>query len=151
MAVQDHDFESLLNVNPEDVQPPVPLPAGSYLARIRTYEPTESSQKGTPGMVFYINPTEAMEDVDQDLLAEMDKPLKEKELRATYWLTENALIMLKGFLEDAGLDLSQYQTLAEAVADVQGGEIGIHVSHQASQQDSSRVFANIDDTFNPNS
>lgn len=114
------DFNSLLNTNFDEVKAPKPLPAGDFQFRIKRYEYIESSQKKTPGVLYEVNPIAAMEDVDEELLAQVDN-WQEKSMRVRLWFTENSLFMLKNFLEAAGVETAG-KSLKEAIPEAIGME-----------------------------
>jgi hypothetical protein len=144
------DFEALLDVNADDIQPPTPLPQGHYTGVIQRYEQIVSSQKGTPGIKYYIQLREAMDDVDEDELEDFlkEQNLQDKKLEHTVWITEKAMMMVKDFFQHAGIDTSG-QNLKDLVTEAIGQEIGVFVTQETSQND--RVFNRIDRTFKPES
>lgn len=127
--MSDADFDSLLSQDMGDVEAPKPLPAGDYILTIKSYEMVKSSRKGTPGITFYFRPTEAGEDVDTEQLEEMGN-WKEKNLRSSFWLTENSMFMIRRFLEEAcGLDVEGH-SLKELLPETVGQQVRGTVTQQ---------------------
>lgn len=123
------DFNDLLDTNLDDVKAPVPLPIGTYSFTVKNYELDKSSQKQTPFVRFLVNPTAAHDDVDEDMLAEVEN-WQQKNLRATFYLTDAALFMLKNFLEEAcGLDVAG-KTIKELIPEAVGCDVVGYVTQQ---------------------
>lgn len=122
------DFNNILDTNFDDVKAPKPLPQGDFTFRIKRYEYIESSQKGTPGVLFEVQPTSAGEDVDEELLAQVEN-WQDKTLRTRLWLTENSAFMLKQFLQAAGVEV-EGKSIKEAVPEAVGAEFIGRVTQQ---------------------
>jgi len=137
------DFSALLNVNANDIKPPVPLPVGTYTFVIKSYEKGQSS-KGTPSLVFKASPLSAADDVDQEQLQEAtaSKALGDYEMRLTYYVTPDSLWRLLDFFKSLGMD-TDGRTLMELLAEAQGQSFNGYVEHQVSQKNPDQVFANI--------
>lgn len=90
------DFNALLSKNVGDVEAPKPLPPGSYLFSVGRHEFGESSQKHTPYVRFWNTPVSSGADVDASLLPD---GWNAKEMRLDFYLTENAMFMLRDFFE----------------------------------------------------
>lgn len=92
------NFSAILSQKVEETERPKPLPAGNYVSTIVKHEFGESSQKKTPYVRFWIRPNSPMDDVDQELLAQV-KNWNSKEFRLDFYLTEDAMFRLREFLE----------------------------------------------------
>jgi len=101
-------FGAILDKPSSEVERPKPLPAGTYHCII-TERPKydKSTKKQTEFVEFTLHPLHAMEDVDEEALntalTKVDGSvgvLKDKAIRATFYLTEEALYRLKDFLID---------------------------------------------------
>lgn len=129
------DFNTLLDQKADDFEAPKPLPAGEYTFIVDNYEFGESSVQKTPYVRYFLRPTEAGEDVDEDLLAEVNN-WQQKRLRMTFYLTENAGFMLRNFLEEAcQIDIAG-KTLKEIIPEAKGCEIIGTVSVQEGENSS---------------
>lgn len=92
------DFKGILSRPVEEIKAPPPFPMGTYLSRIKGHEMVESGQKKTPGVRFTLNPFQAQADVDQEQLTEFGA--LDKEIRLTFWVSEDSAYRLKEFLVD---------------------------------------------------
>ncbi len=136
------DFSSILDTAPADIERPKPRPAGTYHCVINgqpRYD--KSARKQTPFVEFLLKPIAAMEDVDEEELAEVGG-FENWNIRATYYLTEDAIWRLKDFLSHAGLDIDAYPSLRAAIDDVPNQEILASVRHRSSE-DGTQVFAEL--------
>ena len=116
------DFNALLDTNADDVKAPQPLPAGDYTFRVDRYEFGESSQKGTPFVRYMLKPTAAGDDVDEEMLAEVGE-WQQKDMRATFYLSERAMFMLRNFLENACEIEVEGRTFKELIPEAVGCEV----------------------------
>lgn len=136
-------FEGLLDTNLDEVEKPKPLPEGSYLTRVVSYEETISSKKKTPGLKFTFEIIEPMDDVDESEIEAVGGVVG-KNQRTTYWLTEGSMFMLKEFLEEhVGVDI-EGQKLSDAIQAAVNEVVVINVSHRMTDDD--RIFAEIKST-----
>src|ERR1035438_8203509 len=112
MAQAQANFGAILDKPSNEVERPKPLPQGSYTCAVKGLPKYDkSSKKQTEYVEFNLQPLAAGEDVDQDDLnawmAKVDgstRKLNEANIRATYYITEDALWRLKKFLDDCGVD-----------------------------------------------
>lgn len=136
------DFTSILSRSADTIERPKPTPQGTYIGVIVEHEFGESSKKKTPYVRFWVKPIAAEDDVDPDALAENPK-WNEKSLRLDFFLTEDALYRLTGFLEGSiGLTISG-RTLAELIPETAGQSIRVYVTHEISERNPEEVYANI--------
>ena len=136
------DLSALLSKKSGEIEKPKPLPPGHYGWNVGKHEATTSAKKGTPGIVFYVTPFEAKEDVDQDLLAEVKEPVK-KERKLTFWLTEDSLFRLTDFLKVLGVD-DPDKELIELLPETMGTQFIAPIKHEM-RQDSDDVMAILND------
>jgi len=139
------NFAALLETNVDVIEKPKVMPMGTYAFKVLDHEFGESSQKKTPFVQFNCSPISALEDVDEELLAEIPK-WQERKMRVTLYITDDSLFRLKDFLEHCGLDATD-RTLAELIPEVTGAMFNGFVKQQASQNDPSEFFAFIDKTM----
>lgn len=145
-------FGSILDKPPSEVDRPKPLPAGSYRCII-TERPRfdKSSKKQTEFVEFSLHPTSAEDDVDEDdLNAVLTKgdgsvaALKDKSIRATFYLTEDAMWRLKKFLVD-DLLIEEGASFREMIDEALNREVIAHIKHVPSD-DGTAVFAQLSST-----
>lgn len=101
------NFSELLDKPLDDVKRPPSLPAGTYGAIIKQFEPTESGEKKTPGIKFHFHNLSPGADIDpSDLVDSEGAPinLAAKQLSTTFWLTPDSEYRLKEFIESLGVD-----------------------------------------------
>lgn len=148
------NFSSILDKPATEIERPKPLPVGTYLCIIKglpRYD--KSSKKQTDFVEFTAVPHQAEPDVDKDeltaVLTTIDGtvlPLNSKEIKLTYYITEDAAWRLKKFLEDLGFDMADESvTMRQACEQSAGQQVYVSIKHQASQ-DGKGVFANAGDT-----
>lgn len=151
MATQQ-SFASILDRPSTEIERPKPLPQGTYTTVVNglpRYD--KSSKKQTDFVEFILKPLAAGEDVDQeDLNAWMQKPdgtsraLNDAQVKATYYLTEDAAWRLKKFLEDIGTT-DEDGSLRQRIEMAPGRQVNIFIGHRASE-DGQSVFAEIKNT-----
>jgi hypothetical protein len=142
----DPDLDALLDDTADNYEPPKALPAGEYTLRILSHEFDKSSQKGTPLVRYMLQPTEAGDDVDEDMLAEVDN-WQNRKLKAEFFLTERAMFMLGQFLTSAcQVDIAG-RTWRELVEEPIGMEVVGTVSQMATED--GRVFNPKVENFQP--
>lgn len=132
------NIAALLDRAPADVERPKPLPAGGYHTIVKGLpEQGKSSKKQTEFRKFWLQPTSAMEDVDEEALAEwMKRPdgtsrtLADARIDATFYITEGSLFMLKDFLEHCG---AEGDTLRSQMDSVVNAEVIAYIKHEPSQ------------------
>jgi len=134
------NFASILDDSPTEVNAPLPLPQGVYLFIVQgtpTYG--KSSQKQTDFVEFTLRPIAAEEDVDPDEL-EAVGGLEGKNLRATYYLTEDAIYRLDEFHSHCGIDLDDGQSRRHRNDAIVNAQVRGFVKHEPSK-DGTRIFA----------
>jgi len=141
----DPSFEALLNTQVEDAERPPPMPEGTWTFQIKTHRHMNSSRKGTPGVEFEVTPTGWDDDVDADEVAAYTEKvdLKEKKIAGndtTFWITKDALPMLRDFLEKMGLDTNS-RTFKQCLPDTTGCQVKGLVRHNPG--DDGNTYANI--------
>lgn len=136
------NFASLLDEAPEEINRPKPLPAGTYTCVVRgqpRYD--KSSKKQTPFVEFTLAPIAAGDDVDEEELAGMGG-FDGKTIRATYYLTEDAIFRLDEFHTHCGIDLEQPASRRQRNDEVVNAQVVAVVGHRASD-DGQSVFAEL--------
>lgn len=117
---QKFDFSSILNQQIGSAQAPQPLPSGTYHGTIDGMPTTRvaNTKEGSKGILaININLTEADSDVDETELALAGGLLrndgKPKNVRAEFWLTEDALYIFDNFLSGFKLEGNRQEALPE--------------------------------------
>lgn len=137
------NFSDVLNKKLDTIEKPKPLPVGTYYAAVNgAPEIKPRGQNNTLSAEFKLKVLQPDDDVDADALAEAGGLSKERELRHTLWLTEDALWRAKQFVENCGVDDTNI-SLSQALQSCVGCQVKIKVKHVPSQ-DGSELYANID-------
>lgn len=140
------NFSSILKTAPSAVERPKPMPQGTYICMVQGLPRFDkSSKKQTEFVEFTLKLLSAGEDVDQEELAALGG-IGDKTIKATYYLTENALWRLKDFLAHCGMDIEAYESFEAAIEDTPSKQVGVFITHEASQ-DGESVFARVGRTF----
>jgi len=142
------DLNTLLTKEVDKAERPKPIPVGTYSMLIGAHKFGESSKKKTPFVEFELSFIEAGADVDREALAEVEaqKPLSERQHSATFYLTENAMFMLKEFLETVGLEIGAGRTFQDAIPETRGQRVDAYFKHGFG--DKGRAYAEVDE-FKP--
>lgn len=143
--MSEANFAALLSKSADEVEKPKTMPMGTYTFAVLEHEMGESSQKKTPFVQFTVSPRAALEDVDEEALAEV-KDWQGRKMRVTFYLTDDSIFRLKDFMEHCGIDLSG-RTLAEGIPETQGAMFNGYVNHESSQNDPNDFFAKITKTM----
>lgn len=142
-------FESILDTAADAVERPKPMPAGTYDCIVKgLYEEGVSTQKKTPFVKFTYVFQSALEDVNEEELAEIltDKDgntqkLSEKSIKDTYYTTNDALFRLTEAMEAMGIDLDG-KTVRAALGETPNCSLRVVVSHRT-PDGSDQVFAEV--------
>ena len=134
------NFGALLDKPASDVERPKPLPQGSYHCIVKGLPRFDkSSKKFTEFVEFTLQPTSAGEDVDEEDLEAMGG-IANKTIRATYYITEDALWRLKDFLSHCGIE--EDGSLRNMIDQTPNCEVIAFIKHRASE-DGQSVFAEL--------
>lgn len=134
------NFSSIMNKSWDDVEPPKPFPVGHYICVVKGLpRQDQSSKKKTDFYEFTLQPISAMDDVDEDALREFGG-LTDKTLRATFYLTDEALYRLKDFVEACGVDPSG-KTPAQTINELPNCQVIAQVKHRPG--DNGRIFTDV--------
>jgi len=138
------NFGAILDTPSSEVERPKPLPVGSYVCVVKGLPRFDkSSKKQTEFVEFTLQPLTAGDDVDQDALEEMGG-FANRTMRATFYITEDAIWRLKKFLaEDLEID-GEDRTLRQMIDDAPGKQVLVNIKHRAS--DDGGIFAEIAST-----
>jgi hypothetical protein len=142
------NLSSILDRPSEDAERPKPLPQGSYICIVQSWEEGSSTKKQTPFIRFTLKPIDAGEDVKPEELEEAGG-LGERTLGVNYYLTDNSEYRLREFLDHCGVDSKDGKTKlshrdrAEMALNTQ---VGAFIKHRASE-DGEAVFAEVSRTY----
>jgi hypothetical protein len=148
--MSDATFGSILDKPSTDVERPKPLPTGTYQCVVDGQPRMDkSSKKGTEFVEFSLKPMAALDDVNEDdLNASLTsgdgsvKPLSDKRIRATYYLTEDALWRLKKFLvSDLQIEEGK-KKIRQMVGEAQNRQVLATIKHVPSD-DGTSIFAQL--------
>lgn len=139
------NFQELLGVQVESVEPPVVFPPGPYAAVTGKYETGESSQKGTPFVRFPVKLLGPLDGVDMDQFEAaggLEKLSTRSPLRLDFFLTPDAQHRLRKFLENS-LQLNCHnKTFDSVLPDSDGVQFVAVIGHQAGRNEG-EVYMNI--------
>jgi hypothetical protein len=142
------NFADILNTKVDTIEKPKPLPVGSYVGLITKVETGESAKQKTPLISVKINLSEALGDVDLDLLEKSGGFGKNgKEISSDYYLTEKALFRIKELAENhLGLD-TKGMTLGEVIQALPNNRVGVEIAHRSGEGDA--IYMDVKRTFLP--
>ena len=135
-------FGAILDKPASDIERPKPLPTGTYVCVVKglpRYD--KSSKKQTEFAEYTLQPLQAGDDVEEEALQEMGG-IANRTIRATYYITEDALWRLKKFIEDCGVEIEDGHSLREYCEQLQGRQVLATIKHRASD-DGQSVFAEL--------
>lgn len=135
------NFGALLDKPSTDIERPRPLPAGTYACVVKglpKYDKT--TKKQTEYVEFTLQPLAAGDDVDQNELKTMGG-FANRVIRATYYITEDALWRLKKFLDDLGIEEGD-KSLRQRIDEAPGCQVFAQIKHEASD-DGQAVYAQL--------
>jgi len=141
------DFTSVLDMIPDDIEEPKPLPQGDYVTTIKSYVRDKSSQRETPYVEYLTSPVEALENVDEDWLKEYltkkdgsMKKLSDANIRIRFYDTPDAAFMLRNFLlNDVQLE-NDGRSVGQLVEAAVNAQVIVSIKHRS--QDG-RTFINV--------
>jgi hypothetical protein len=133
------NFASILDESPTEVSAPQPAPQGTYVFVVSNPRYDKSTKKGTDFVEFPVRAIAAESDVDEAELEEAGG-LDAINLRATFYLTEDAVYRLDEFHSHCGIDLEDGTSRRSRNDAVVNAEVRGFVKHEPSQ-DGTRIFA----------
>lgn len=144
--------QDILRAKPTEVSRPKPLPTGTYHTMVKGHpEQGESSQKKTPFVRFMLQPMAIGDDVDEEALkVSLTKAdgssagLQDRTIRATYYLTPDAIWRLEQFLEHLGFALDGKASLEQMIAESNGRQCLATLKH--TMNDDGAIFAELAST-----
>ena len=133
------NFASILDESPTEVAIPQPAPQGTYVFVVGNPRYDKSTVKGTDFVEFPVRAIAAESDVDEAELEEAGG-LDAVNLRATFYLTEDAVYRLDEFHSRCGIDLEDGTSRRSRNDAVVNAEVRGFVKHEPSK-DGTRIFA----------
>lgn len=143
------DFKQLLSRPLNTVEKPKPLPSGTYFGTVGAFQLGESRDKKTPYVEFQITLQEAGPDVDAESLATAvgtppDFSKKKKNLRSTFYLTEDSLYRLKEFLSGLGVeDGNGTRSFNEMLPETTGRPIMFEITQRQNKDKPDEVYNDV--------
>lgn len=143
------NFQDILSKPAAQIEPPKPLPVGTYLCIIDGQpEFAKIGKDQTDCLNFKLKPMQALPDVDQTALQESlsaGQSLSDKSIRHRLFLTEASIWRLKQFLVDhLGIEEGS-KTLGELIPEAQGRQVNVSLGHRVSD-DGQQVFTEVKGT-----
>lgn len=153
MNMHAPNFSSILDQQASEIESPKPMPAGTYVFQVKGLPRFDkSAKKGTDFVEFTCIPVDVYSDeghepdVDLDALDEAGglSKFRERGMRLTFYITEDAKHRLKKFLEHLGID-PEGQSLRSMIDNSPNCQFIGFVKHSASD-DGETIYANITKT-----
>lgn len=138
------NWEEILKTDVATVEPPKPLPTGTYVFAVNKATFGESSKKKTPQVAFEVKVVDVKEDVDKAALAEFSKKqnLATESLELIYYFTDKSLHMLRKFVEACGVKIGGGKTFADCIPETTGAMFVGTIKH--TPMDSGNIRYEID-------
>lgn len=136
------DITSVLDMMPDEIERPKPLPPGAYVCIIKErYTQDKSPKTETPYFEFALHPVEALENVDEDALNEVltrangeKKKLSDMTIRARFYDTRDADYRLKKFLLD-DCQLPNDGSIGQIMENTIGCQVIANIKHTSFNND----------------
>lgn len=125
------NFAGILNKPADSIKKPPLLPPGSYHGYIKSYAYNESREKHTPQLDLQIGFTGPGDGIDPADLDGID--LAKRQLRKTFYLTDDSLWRLTEFMASCGINLHG-RLVSECVPDLASAQVLVEVTQGMSQR-----------------
>lgn len=132
------DLRSLLDTKGSEFERPPLLPVGTYGSTVLAREFGKSSKKQTPYVRFSYGNLRPGDDVEMEDLEGVD--LGKRTMRSDFYLTENAVFMLREHAELLGIDTEQ--SLGEIIEEVVGKDVNLYIAQVPSTREGSSDMFN---------
>ena len=140
------DFTSVLDMMPDEIERPKPLPPGDYVVTIKSYT-QDVAQTGTKYVEFHTVPVEALPNVDEDWLKEAltkrdgsMKKLSDFTIRVRFYDTPDAAFILKEFLIN-DVRLEPDRSIGQLIEAAVNAQVIVSTKHAPSRD--GRTFTNV--------
>ena|SRR5215469_11149779 len=144
------DFTSVLDMVPDEIERPKPIPPGDYICVIKSFVRDKSSKKETPFIEFTCSPVEALQSVDEDWLKQAltkndgsMKKLSDANIRVRFYDTKDAAFMLSDFLLQSVQLENDGRSIAQLIEDAINAQVILTVKHTSLD---GRIFINVTGT-----
>jgi len=144
------DFTSVLDMVPDEIERPKPIPPGDYVCTIKSYIRDKSSKKETPFIEFTCSPVEALQSVDEDWLKQSltkadgsMKKLSDANIRVRFYDTQDAAFMLRDFLLDSVQLENDGRSISQLIEDAINAQVVLTVKHASFD---GRIYINVTGT-----
>lgn len=132
-------FEEILNKPARDIQPPKPLPVGTYLVTVEpSFEIKKMGKENTDVIEHTFSFVAAQDDVDPSELAAIPGGLIGTKRKFRLWVTEDAEYRIKMFYVDT-LGINDDLTVRQQIAEAAGRQCLVTIKHRPAQ-DGSRMY-----------
>jgi hypothetical protein len=138
------DLSHLLGKKTNEIEKPKPMPIGHYSFVTKSFQIVESAKKKTPGVEYLCNMVEPKDDVDEELLTAVKNP-NQKDMKLTFWLTEDSLFRLKDFLTVLGITNEDDDRTLEEILPESVGQTFISAIKHETMEGQEDPFAKIND------
>ena len=129
------DFRTLMAKPLDEVKAPPPLPNGTYHGILSKFNFAESRDKKTPYCEYSIQLTGPGDDIEASEVSDVD--WSKKQLRKTFYLTEDSLYRFKEFLESLGLATAG-KTIDSLIQDTLNMQVLVGVTSRPDPKDPKR-------------
>lgn len=128
-------FASVLDQPSADIKRPDPMPVGTYVWQVPAQYKQDKAKTQTEYVEWMVKCLGATEDVDQEALAAClkGKAITDKQMKATFYLTDDSAWRLKDFLDHCGVEDGPDLTLRARLAGAGGSQVLGTVRHEPSQ------------------
>ena len=135
------NFQDILDDAPTEIVRPKPLPEGTYRWVVGAPRYDKSAKKSTPFVEFILKAISCEDDIDEEALEEAGG-LDGKQMKATFYLTEDAVWRLDEFHEACGIDLEEEVSRRIRNDQVLNAQVLGRVRHRASE-DGTQTFGEL--------
>jgi hypothetical protein len=142
-------FNAILDKRLDEIEAPTLLPRGTYLATIIDVNPdVVSREKKTPGVEFTFKLVNPIFVSDQQALIDAGG-CDGREVKYSYWLTENSAFMLRNFLvHHVGIEMAD-RSLRQAIGEARGRQVGVQLQHTLTKGNEPRQIHFVETTLKP--
>lgn len=139
------DFAAALDTVLDEVSKPKPMPEGLYDITVISKLMDKTTKKGTEYLEVTCSIDAARDDVDPAALEKVGK-WQGRQMRATFYLTPDAMFRVKDFLKALGVSTSG-RTLGEAIEEIENcvcvGQITQEISGKFDADGDAIIYANL--------
>jgi hypothetical protein len=134
------DFRDLLSKPLDEVQRPKSLPVGTYEGIVASYRYDKSGTKQTPFVEYTIRLTGPGDGMDPNELEGID--VSKRQLRKTFYITEDAMWRCKDFLEKIGVEIAG-RSFGETIPEAVNRAVLLHTTRRANPNKPGEFFDDV--------